>query len=288
MKDVFPLADPAMYGEILGDGLPDSKGDRLIDCKLDSRDFLLDLICKLRPSPERDDLSKLQILASKVNRTTSLYQFNAWNRLCLDDLIHLCDEPDGFELLVMPWNETRAPLHGRRLIIVGLTSDDLLHIRSFDENGTRTDVYEKRNGAVHVVTEIDGKEQTTPATSLEPIPQGSDSKTSNAKTNDSKANDSKSSDPKSGESKVTSQRDKAVEALKKILLDTSSIADLKPSNKREVVKNLSLIANREIVLNPGEEEDDDDDLLDTSPDPDLKIDTMSNPEISPGLITLPH
>jgi hypothetical protein len=41
-------------------------------------------------------------------------------------------------------------------------------------------------------------------------------------------------------------------------------------------------------LQDEDDDEDESDLLDSSPDPGLKIDAMSNPEISPGLITLPH
>jgi hypothetical protein len=49
---------------------------------------------------------------------------------------------------------------------------------------------------------------------------------------------------------------------------------------RQIVANAAQVASQEII--------DEYSVLNALPDPDLKIDTFSNPEISPGLITLPH
>jgi hypothetical protein len=60
----------------------------------------------------------------------------------------------GYDLQLMSWGDgSNVPTSGRNLVIAGLDNDGLLHIRTFDYAGVRTDTYEEmEGGALDLVT----------------------------------------------------------------------------------------------------------------------------------------
>jgi hypothetical protein len=59
----------------------------------------------------------------------------------------------GPDLQLMSWSDgSGVPTSGHYLVIAGIDSDDLLHIRTFDLGGIRTDTFETRDngGALHL------------------------------------------------------------------------------------------------------------------------------------------
>ena len=73
-----------------------------------------------------------------------------------------------FDLRVMPWGDgSEVPTSGQDLVIVGTNDEGLLHIRTFDPAGVRTDTYEKKDGgALHLITEGPSSPTDLPESSL--------------------------------------------------------------------------------------------------------------------------
>jgi WD40 repeat protein/tRNA A-37 threonylcarbamoyl transferase component Bud32 len=63
-------------------------------------------------------------------------------------------ELKGYDLQVMSWGDgSKVPTSGHKLVIAGTNSDGLLHIRTFDAAGVRTEAYEAIVGkALHLVS----------------------------------------------------------------------------------------------------------------------------------------
>jgi uncharacterized delta-60 repeat protein len=64
------------------------------------------------------------------------------------------DVPDGYDLQLMSWGDgSTVPTLSRYLVIAGTDSNGLLHIRTFDSAGVRTDTYEAMEGTtLHLVS----------------------------------------------------------------------------------------------------------------------------------------
>jgi hypothetical protein len=61
---------------------------------------------------------------------------------------------NGYDLRLMSWGDgSKVPVSGRGLVIAGTDSNGLLHIRTFDPDGVRTDTYEAlEGGTLHLVS----------------------------------------------------------------------------------------------------------------------------------------
>src|SRR5947209_14303231 len=54
---------------------------------------------------------------------------------------------EGYDLQLMSWGDgSSVPTSGQRLVVFGLDPGGLLHIRTFDNAGGRTDTYETMEG----------------------------------------------------------------------------------------------------------------------------------------------
>lgn len=64
------------------------------------------------------------------------------------------EELEGYDLRLVSWgNGSGVPTSGQSLVVAGADSNGLLHIRTFDPSGVRTDTYEARErGVLHLVS----------------------------------------------------------------------------------------------------------------------------------------
>jgi DNA-binding response OmpR family regulator len=71
-----------------------------------------------------------------------------------DPFSHLDVREKGYDLQLMSWGDgSNVPTSGQRLVIAGLDANGLLHIRTFDPAGVRTDTYEAMEGSeLHLVS----------------------------------------------------------------------------------------------------------------------------------------
>jgi small GTP-binding protein len=77
---------------------------------------------------------------------------------------------EGYDLQLMSWGDgSQVPTSGQNLVVAGTDSNGLLHIRTFDLHGVRTDIYEAmKDGTLHLVSAgASGSVRSeTPASSL--------------------------------------------------------------------------------------------------------------------------